>query len=133
MKISLAFLAGHCLCSHRSCYVWFLLKINKRWIILFTFLFFISEPAVFLIWGPYRLYGLYLQAFLFYLGLAMGTERFYIFLKTQEAAVRFLFWAAVVVFAGAVVLTSITEINLRRDALTFWTYEAKSILPLKYI
>jgi tetratricopeptide (TPR) repeat protein len=39
--------------------------------------------------------------------------------------VRYLFWAAVVLFCGAVVSTSISEIGLRRDALTFWTYESK--------
>ena len=125
MEISFAFLVGHCLCSIAlavSAWFW---KINKRWIFLFTFLFFISEPAVFLIWGPYRFYGLYATAFFVFLFLAKATERFYIFLKTQEAVVRFLFWAAVVVFCGAVVLTSISEINLRRDALTFWTYESK--------
>jgi tetratricopeptide (TPR) repeat protein len=58
--------------------------------------------------------------------LAKSTDRFYIFLKTQESLVRFLFWAAVVVFCGAVFLTSISEVNLRRDALTFWMYESKS-------
>jgi tetratricopeptide (TPR) repeat protein len=125
MKISLAFLIVHCLCSILlavSALAW---KINKRWIGLFTILFFISEPAVFLIWGPFRLYGSYAAAFLGYLFLAKGTERFYIFLKTQEALIRFLFWAAVIVFCGAVVLTSISEIDLRRDALTFWMYESK--------
>ncbi len=125
MKISLVFFAGHCLCSIAlAAYAWFL-KINKRWIFLFTFLFFISQPAVFLIWGPYRFYGLYAITFFVFLCLAKGTERFYIFLKNQESIVRFLFWAAVVVFCSAVVLTSISEINLRRDALTFWMYESK--------
>lgn len=125
MKISLVFLIVHCLCSViLAVYAWFL-KINKRWVFLFTFLFFISQPAVFLIWGPYRFYGLYAIAFFVFLFLAKGTERFYIFLKTQEAAVRFLFWAAAVVFCGAVVLTSISEINLRGSALRFWTYESK--------
>ena len=125
MEISLSFLAGHCLCSIALAVCAWSWKINKRWVCLFTFLFFISEPAVFLIWGPFRFYGLYAAAFFVFLFLAKATERFYIFLKTQEAAVRFLFWAAVVVFCGAVVLTSISEINLRRDALTFWTYESK--------
>ncbi len=100
-------------------------KINKRWVFLFTFLFFISEPAVFLIWGPYRFYGLYASAFFVFLFLAKWTQRFYIFLKTQEAAVRFLFWAAVVVFCGAVILSSASEINLRGSALRFWMYESK--------
>ena len=125
MDISLAYLIVHCLCSIAlavSAWFW---KINKRWIFLFTFLFFICQPAVFLIGGPYRFYGLYTIAFFVFLFLAKATERFYIFLKTQEAAVRSLFWAAIVVFCGAVVLTSISEIDLRRDALTFWTYESK--------
>jgi tetratricopeptide (TPR) repeat protein len=125
MKISLAFLIVHCLCS-TALAVWARAwKINKRWACLFTFLFFISEPAVFLIWGPFRFYGLYLTSFFIFLFLAKGTDRFYSFLKTQESLVRFLFWAAVVVFCGAVVLMSISEINLRHDALTFWMYESK--------
>src|SRR5665213_2638259 len=113
MRISLAFLIVHGLCSTvlaLSAWAW---KINKRWACFFTFLFFISEPAVFLIWGPFRFYGLYAAAFFVFLFLAKGTDRFYIFLKTQEVAVRFLFWAAVVVFCGAIVLTSIAEVNLR--------------------
>jgi len=125
MEISLAFLIVHCLCSIAlavSAWFW---KINKRWIFLFTFLFFISQPAVFLIWGPFRFYGLYAAAFFVFLFLAKGIERFYVFLENQEAIVQFLFWAAVVVFCGAVILTSISEINLRRDALTFWMYESK--------
>jgi tetratricopeptide (TPR) repeat protein len=100
-------------------------KIHRRWVLLFTLLFFISEPAVFLIWGPFRFYGLYAAAFIVFLFLAKGTQRFYVFLKTQESVVRFLFWAAVILFCGAVVSTSISEIDLRRDALTFWTYESK--------
>jgi len=75
--------------------------------------------------GPYRFYGLYTIAFFVFLFLARATELFFIFLENQESIVRFLFWAAVVVFCGAVVLTSISEINLRRDALTFWMYESK--------
>jgi tetratricopeptide (TPR) repeat protein len=125
MAISFAFFAGHCICSIAlavSALAW---NINKRWVSLFTFFFFISPPAVILIWGPYRLYGLYAAAFLFFLLLSKGTDQFYIFLKNQEAIVRSLFWAAVVVFCGAVVLTSISEFNLRRDALTFWMYELK--------
>lgn len=125
MKISFAFLIVHFLCSIALAVFAWLWKINKRWIGLFTFLFFISEPAVFLIWGPYRLYGLYAAAFFVFLFLAKATERFYIFLKTQESLIRYLFWAAVIVFCGAVALTSIGEINLRRDALTFWRYESK--------
>ncbi|MBF0570343.1 MAG: tetratricopeptide repeat protein [Candidatus Omnitrophica bacterium] len=125
MKISFVFLAGHCLCSIALAMSALLWKINKRWVCLFAFLFFISEPAVFLIWGPYRFFGLYAAAFLFFLLLSKGAERFYFFLKTQEAVAQFLFWAAVVVFCCAVVLTSIFELNLRRDALTFWTYESK--------
>ncbi len=125
MKISFVFLTVHVLCA-----VFFVLsarawKINQRWAWLFTLLFFISEPAVFFVWGPYRFEGLYLAAFIFFLLLSKGAEQFYIFLKTQEAIIRYLFWAAVVIFAGAVVLTSSFEINLRRDALTFWTYESK--------
>ena len=125
MKISLLFLIVHCLCSSAfavSALTW---KINKRWAGFFTFLFFISQPAVFLIWGPYRYYGLYAAAFLFFLLLSKGTEQFYIFLKTQESIVRWIFWAAVLVFCSAVVLTSIWEVNLRHDALTFWKYESK--------
>jgi len=125
MKIAFVFLIVHCLCSMVlavSAWAW---KINQRWVFLFTFLFFISEPAVFLIWGPFRYYGLYAAAFFVFLFFAKITQRFYIFLKSQEAVVRSLFWAAVMVFCGAVVLTSLFEINLRRDALTFWTYESK--------
>ncbi len=125
MGISLAFLIAHCLCSITLAVCAWVWKINKRWVCLFTFLFLISQPAVFLIWGPFRFYGLYTIAFFVFLFLAKGTERFYIFLKTQESIVRFLFWAAVVVFCGAVALTSISEINLRRDALTFWMHESK--------
>jgi len=125
MKISLAFLIVHCLCSTALAVCAWGLKINKRWVCLFTFLFFISEAAVFLVWGPFHFYGLYLTSFFVFLFLAKGTDRFYIFLKTQEEMARSLFWAAVVVFCGAVVLTSISEINLRHDAVTFWTYELK--------
>ncbi len=59
MKISLVFLIGHCLCSIvLAVSALWSGKYNKRWVFLFTFLFFISEPAVFLIWGPFRYYGL---------------------------------------------------------------------------
>jgi len=125
MGPSLIFFLGHCLCTialAAGAWAW---KIGKRWGSLFSFLFFISTPAVFLIWGPYRFYGLYVSAFIIFLLLARGTQRFYTFLKTQEPLVRFLFWAAVGVLCGAVVVTSISEISLRRDALTFWTYESK--------
>lgn len=125
MPISPVFLIVHCLCSVILAVSAYFLRIDRRWICLFTILFFVAEPAVFLIWGPYRFYGLYLAAFLFFLFLAKGTEQFYIFLKTQEAVIRFLFWAAVIVFCGGVMLTSISEINLRHDPLTFWTYESK--------
>ena len=60
-----------------------------------------------------------------FLFLARGTQRFYIFLKGQEAAVRFLFWAGWGVFCAAVIVTSTSEVLLRRDALTFWSYESK--------
>ena len=125
MKISLVYLIGHCLCSIFLAVFALAWKTDKRWVSLFTVLFFISEPAVFLIWGPYRYYGLYAAAFLFFLLLAKGTQQFYIFLKNQESIIRFLFWAALVIFCGVVLLTSISEINFRRDALTFWTYESK--------
>ena len=125
MKISLVFLTVHCLCSIALAVCALAWKINKRWVGLFVLFFFISEPAVFLIWGPFRFYGLYAAAFFVFLFLAKSTDRFYIFLKTQEILIRYFFWAAVIVFCGAVVLTSISEINLRRDALTFWTFESK--------
>jgi len=125
MKISFAFLIIHCLCSVILAVCALAWKINKPWVFLFTFFFFISESAVFLVWGPARYYGVYAGTFLFFLLLSKAIDRFYIFLKTQEAAVRFLFWAAVVVFGSAVVLTSIFEVHLRRDALTFWVYESK--------
>lgn len=125
MKISLAFLIGHCICSVLLALCACVWKIDRRWAVLFAFLFFIAQPAVFLIWGPYRLYGLYVLAFGGFLLLAKGTEQFYVFLKTQEALIRYFFWAAVAVFCGAVVLTSISEINLRRDPLIFWGYEAQ--------
>ena len=125
MGPSLIFFLGHCAC----CAAWVVSarfwKTDKRWVFLFSSLFFISTPAVFLVWGPYRFYGLYVSAFIVFLFLALGTQRFYIFLKTQEAAVRFLFWAAVAVLCAAVILTSASEIFLRRDALTFWSYESK--------
>ena len=38
---------------------------------------------------------------------------------------RFLFWAAVGVLCAAVIVTSTSEVLLRRDALTFWSYESK--------
>ena len=126
MKISLLYLIVHCLCSVILAVFASLLKTNKRWVALFVFLFFISEPAVFLIWGPFRFYGLYVAAFVFFLLLSKGAEQFYVFLKTQEIIVRFLFWAAVFVFGAAIVFTSVSEINLRRDALTFWSYESRN-------
>ena len=125
MGPSLIFFLGHCLGTMAfaaTAWVW---KTGKRWALIFSFLFFISPAAVFLIWGPYRLYGLYASAFIIFLLLARGTQRFYVFLKTQEPLVRLLFWAAVVVFGGTVMLTSISEISLRRDALRFWSYESK--------
>ena len=125
MEISPVFLIGHCLCSFIlavSALIW---KINKRWVCLFTSLFFLSEPAVFLVWGPYRYIGLYAAAFASFLLLAKVTERFYIFLKTQEELVRYLFWAAMIVLCGAIILNSLSEINLRHDALAFWTYESE--------
>src|SRR5580698_2975427 len=97
MKISFAYLIGHCLCSVLLAMSAWGLKVHKRWIFLFTFLFFISEPAVFLIWGPFRYYGLYAASFFVFLFLAKATQRFYIFLKTQESIIRYLFWAAVFV------------------------------------
>lgn len=125
MGPSLFFFLGHCLCcAILGCLAWFC-KIAKRWVFLFSFLFFISPPAVFLIWGPYRFYGLYALTFIIFLFLAMTTARFYVFLKSQEAAVRFLFWAGWGVFGAAVIFTSTSEIHLRRDALTFWSYESK--------
>ncbi len=125
MTPSLIFFLGHCLCAMAfaaSAWAW---KIDKRWASLFSFLFFISPLAVFLIWGPYRFYGPYASAFFIFLLLARGTDRFYVFLQGQEAAARILFWAAVAVFCGGVFLTSISEISLRRDAVTFWSYESK--------
>jgi len=125
MEISFVYLIGHLFCSVAlavSAVAW---KINKRWACLFAFLFLISESAVFLILGPYRYEGLYLGSFLFFLLLAKGSDQFYIFLKSQEAAVRYLFWAAIFVFCGGIFLTSIFEINVRHDALTFWIYESK--------
>lgn len=124
MNISLAFLIGHCLCSIALAVSAGFWKIKRPWILLFTFLFFISEPAVFLIWGPFRYYGLYIAAFFVFLFLAKGSESFYIFLKTQEALIRGLFWAAVVLLGGAIISTSISEISVRRDALTFWSFES---------
>src|SRR5208283_4266113 len=109
MAPSLIFFLGHCLCcTILGLLAWFG-KTDKRWVFLFSVLFFISPPAVFLIWGPHRFYGVYASAFIFFLFLARGTQRFYIFLKGQEAAVRLLFWAAVVVFCAAVILTSTSE------------------------
>jgi len=128
MPISLPFLIGHCICSILLAFsCWWLFKINIRWVSLFTILFFISEPAVFLIWGPFRYEGLYIVDFFVFLFLAKGTVQFYDFLKNQEAVIRVLFWAAVFVFFGAVVLTSVSEINLRHDPLTFWSYVSKNI------
>jgi len=125
MEISLVLLVVHCLCSillAASAWLW---RINKRWIFLFTFIFFICAPAVFLIWGPYRYYGLYAATFMVFLLSAKATQRFYVFLKTQESLVRYIFWAAVIVFCAGIVLTSVSEIELRRDPLTFWTYESQ--------
>jgi tetratricopeptide (TPR) repeat protein len=125
MKVSFVLLLVHCLCT---LVLWFCLlawAIHRRWSLFFTLIFFISEPAVFLIWGPFRYYGLYVAAFATAALLAKSTDRFYIFLKTQEAAVRMLFWAAVVVFSAGMVIMTLSEINLRRDALSFWNYEVK--------
>jgi len=125
MKISLVYLIVHCICSILlavSAWAW---KTNKHWVCLFAFLFFICGPAVFLVCGPFRLYGLYAAAFFVFLFLAKGTDRFYIFLKSQETVVRVLFWSAVIVFCGGIVMTSAFEVNLRRDALAFWLYESK--------
>jgi len=99
-------------------------RIEKHWVFLFAVLFFISEPAVFLIWGPDRSWGLYAATFFAFLFLAKGTGIFYTFLKTQEAVIRYLFWAAVGVFCVGVLLTSISEVRLRSNALTFWTHES---------
>ncbi len=124
MGISIVYLIGHCICSAAlalSCLAW---KVNKRWACLFTFLFLISEPAVFLIWGPYRYVGLYAASFLFFLVLSKAIDKFTIFLKTQESIIRFLFWVALAVFGIAVISTSIFEIDLRHDALKFWKYES---------
>jgi len=125
MKISLAFLIGHILASIFLGFCAWAWKIDKRWAAFFAIIFFISYPAVFLIWGPYRFYGLYIAAFFIFLFLAKGTQRFYIFLADQESLVRHLFWAAIFVFCGGILLTSLSEINFRRDALTFWTFESK--------
>ncbi|MBF0504417.1 MAG: tetratricopeptide repeat protein [Candidatus Omnitrophica bacterium] len=125
MAPSFIFLLGHCIAVglfFLSACVW---KIDKRWAFFFAFLVFINPTAVFLIWGPFRSYALYAAVFIIFLLLSRGTGRFHIFLKTQEAVVRFLFWSAVSVFGGAVLLTSISQINLRRDALTFWRYESR--------
>lgn len=125
MAPSLIFFLGHCLwCTILGLLAWFW-KTDKRWVLFFSVLFFISPPAVFLIWGPHRFYGLYASAFMGFLFLARGTQRFYIFLKGQEAAVRFLFWAGWGVLCAAVIVTSTSEVLLRRDALTFWSYESK--------
>jgi tetratricopeptide (TPR) repeat protein len=125
MTISLTHLIGHCICSGLLAALLVVWKINRRWVILFSLLFFISEPAVFLVWGPFRFYGLYALAFMGCLLLAKGTDRFYVFLKTQESIIRILFWAAVSALCAAVILTSVSEIGLRRDAMTFWVYEAR--------
>ena len=125
MKVSLAFLIVHVACTVLLVLFACVWRINSRWAYLFAFLFFISEPAVFLIWGPFRYYGLYAVTFLSFLSLAKLTERFYIFLKTQEELMRYFFWAALAVLGAAITLTSLSEISLRRDELTFWTYEAQ--------
>jgi superkiller protein 3 len=57
--------------------------------------------------------------------LARGTQQFYGFLKSQEKVVRILFGIATVVLGAALLLTSISEISIRRDSLKFWTYESK--------
>jgi len=125
MTPSLIFLLGHCLCSAvLGAAAWFW-KTGKRWAFLFSFLFFISPSAVFLIWGPYRFYGLYAFTFIVFVLLARIIQQFYSFLKTQEAVIRILFWIAVAVLGAALFLTSIWEISIRRDALTFWTCESK--------
>jgi len=125
MHISIVYLTIHCLCSIALAVCAWAWKIRRRWIFLFTLLFFIAEPAVFLIWGPFRFPALYAASFFVFLSLARGTEKFYIFLKTQEPVIRVLFWAAIFLLCGAVVSTSISEIGIRRDVLTFWSYEVK--------
>lgn len=100
-------------------------KINSRWVFLFTFLFFVSEPSVFLVLGPFHLYGLYAVSFFVFLFLAKGTDILYHFLKTQERLVLYLFWSAIIVFTAGIIVMSISEIGIRRDALTFWTHESK--------
>ncbi|MDE2223133.1 MAG: tetratricopeptide repeat protein [Candidatus Omnitrophica bacterium] len=124
MHMALPYLIGHILCSVALLFVALALKTRRPWAYGATLLFFISEPAVFLVWGPYRLYWLYALAFIFFLLLAKAADRFYIFLQNQETLIRYFFWAAVAVLGLAVVSTSISEIDLRRDALTFWTHEA---------
>ncbi len=125
MKISFSLLAGHALSSLAFLICAWKWKVNKRWAYLFAFLFFVSEPAVFLIWGPWRYAVLYLAAWVFFLGLARGVDRFFVFLKTQEALVRSLFWLAIVIFCVEVLSTSIFEIELRRDPLVFWQHEVQ--------
>ena len=125
MQISLAYLIAHCICSILFAVLAAVWRIKRPWAFLFTAFFFMSQSAVFLIWGPLRYYGLYAVTFVVFLFLAKGTQQFYNFLKTQEALIRYLFGAAIIVFGGAVMLTSISEISLRRDVLTFWSYESK--------
>jgi tetratricopeptide (TPR) repeat protein len=126
MEISFAFLIGHCLCTVAMASGALMWKTPRRWAALFTALFFIAPPAVFLVWGPDRLYALYAASFLFFLLLSKSASRFYDFLKTQEPLIRYFFWAAMVMLSLAVISTSTTELRLRRDALIFWGYEVKT-------
>ena len=125
MEISFPFLIGHCCCSALLAVSALSWKVRRRWAFLFSALFFLSQPAVFLVMGPLRYYGLYAAAFFFFLFLGKAAGQFYPFLKTQEAIIRGLFWTAIVVLCAGVVMTSLGEVNLRRDPLTFWTYESK--------
>jgi len=125
MKIALVFLFAHILCSLLFSLCATLWKINKRWVFLFTALFFICPTAVFLVLGPHHLYLLYVAAFVAFLALAKATELFYIFLKTQEDIMRYFFWLAVLILSLGLGMNSMFEINLRRNAIDFWKYEAQ--------
>ncbi|MBF0510883.1 MAG: tetratricopeptide repeat protein [Candidatus Omnitrophica bacterium] len=125
MNISLLSLTGHCICSVLFVLFARYLKITKAWVSFFVFLFFISQPSVFLVWGPFRFIGLYVASFVFFFLLAAMTPRFYCFLKSQEMIVRVLFWMGIGVFGCFIIWSSIFEISVRQSAVTFWTYEAK--------
>ena len=126
MKISLAYLIAHCLCSVILAVSAWALKINKRWIFLFTFLFFICRTRCIFGLGAVSFLWLIRGGILCFFCFGQGQQSgFTFFLRPRKASCDTFFGPRCLFFARALFLTSFSEIDLRRDALTFWTYEVQ--------